>query len=340
LGGSGTWYQQDFTPGVNDRINVSLQRQLPGKILADITFFTNLGRSQPYNYDVNQVDPRIGIRVGNAVTASVPNPFFGVLPADKMPGQLRTQRNVAVSELLRPYPQYSGLVETLRGGVGNRYRALQMQFQRPFVNGFNMVIGYNYNREQNQEFYDNVDNFTQNFTWQPASNARHRITGASIYELPFGKGKKFMNSAPALVQAMFGGWSTSTLFTYNSGLYLRSPGAVVSGDPGVAEPTSNRWFDTSKFSVLPAFTRRTNPLQFNNVKGPRFVNFDATVAKEFPVYKERLKFELRGEAYNLLNAFTGSNPDTNPTSVNFGRIVSQRAGNFGRQIQFSGRFIW
>ncbi len=340
LGGSGTWYQQNFTPGVNDRINVSLQRQLPGKILADITFFTNLGRSQPYNYDVNQVDPRIGIRVGNAVTASVANPFFGTLPADKMPGQLRTQRNVAVSELLRPYPQYSSLVETLRGGVGNRYKALQMQFQRPFVNGFNMVIGYNYNREQNQEFYDNVDNFTQNFTWQPASNARHRITGASIYELPFGKGKKYMNSAPALVQAMFGGWSTSTLFTYNSGLYLRFPGAVVSGDPGVAEPTSNRWFDTSKFSVLPAFTRRTNPLQFNNVKGPRFVNFDATVAKEFPVYKERLKFELRGEAYNLLNAFTGSNPDTNPTSVNFGRIVSQRAGNFGRQIQFSGRFIW
>ena len=57
LGAPTTWYDQNFTPGVNDRYNVSIQRQLPGRILADITFFMNLGRSQPYNYDMNQVDP-------------------------------------------------------------------------------------------------------------------------------------------------------------------------------------------------------------------------------------------------------------------------------------------
>jgi len=340
LGGGTTWYRQDFRPGVNDRFNLSVQRQLPGKVLADITFFTNIGRSQPYNFDLNQIDPRIGFRVGNQVTASVANPFFNLLPASKMPGQLRTQRNVAVSELLRAYPQYGALMETLQGGLANRYHALQMQFQRPFANGMNFVVGYNFNREWNDEFYDNVDTYLRNFTWQGAPTARHRLTGAAIFELPFGKGKKFMNDAHPVLDAIAGGWSTSTLFTFNTGQYLRFGGALVDGDPGVSEPTSNQWYDFTKVRVLPAFTRRTNPLQFDSVKGPRFVNFDATVAKEFPVWKERLKFELRGEAYNLLNAFTGANPVTDPNNVNAGRIVSQRPGVFGRQIQFSGRFIW
>lgn len=76
------------------------------------------------------------------------------------------------------------------------------------------------------------------------------------------------------------------------------------------------------------------------MKGPRYVNVDATLAKEFPVIGERLKFELRAEAYNLANAFTGANPSTAVTAATFGRITSQRAGIFGRQVQFSGRFIW
>ncbi|MBI2685004.1 MAG: carboxypeptidase regulatory-like domain-containing protein [Acidobacteria bacterium] len=340
LGGAGTWYQQNFHPGVNDRFNVSVQRTLPGNILADITWFMNLGRSLPYNWDVNQVDPRIGFAVQNAVNASVPNPFYNVLPATKMPGTLRTQANVAVSQFLRPYPQYQGLTETLRSAGENRYNSLQMQFQRPFVNGFNFVIGYNYNRERNLEFYDGVDNYLQNFTWQPATNARHRLTGAAIYELPFGKGRKFMGAAPRPVDAVLGGWAASGLFTYNSGLYLRFGGALASGDPGVDSPTQGRWFNTDVIKPLPAFTRRTNPLQYDSVKGPNTINADVTLNKMFPI-NERLKFEVRLEAYNVANTFFGANPSTDPNNAaTFGRILSQRAGVFGRQMQFTGRFYF
>ncbi|MEZ5402021.1 MAG: TonB-dependent receptor [Bryobacteraceae bacterium] len=340
LGGGATWYQQDFNPGVNDRFNFSLQRQLPGRIVADITFFMNMGRNQPYTYDRNQIDPRIGYSVGNEISTPVDNPFFGQ-PAATFPGQLRTQRRVAVSQLLRPYPQYSALNETLIGGRRNRYRALQMQFQRPFVNGFNFVIGYNYNRERNEEFYDEQDYFTSNLTWQPATNARHRLTGAAIYELPIGHGRRFGSDMHRAADAIVGGWALSTLFTYNSGIYLRFGGMQVSGDPALDNPTNGQWFDTSKFSLLPAFTRRSNPLQFDNVKGPRFVNFDTTLAKEFSILPEnRLKFELRMEAYNLLNSFSGEDPTTNINSANFGKIVSQKRGVFGRQLQFSGRFVW
>jgi len=339
LGGVANWYTQDFSPTTNDRLNVSLQRQLPGKVLADITFFMNRGRSAPYNYNRNQIDPRIGYRVGNAINQAVNNPFFNALPADKMPGQLRTQRQVTVAQLLRPYPQYQDLNEKLIGGIRNRYGALQMQFQRPFTNGFNFVVGYNYNRERNEEFYDELDNFTRTFTWQPATNARHRITGASVYELPFGKGRKFGSDMSPVANAILGGWSVSGLFTYNAGLFLRFGGLLVDGDPTLDNPTSERWFDTSKFRQLPAFTRRSNPLQYPNLKGPRFVNIDTTLGKDFAI-TEKWKFELKFEAYNLVNAFTGADPDRNVTSANFGRIVSQKAGVYGRQIQFSGKIVF
>jgi hypothetical protein len=340
LGGTPTWYQQDFKPGVNDRINISLQRTLPGNILADITWFMNFGRDLPYNFDINQIDPRIGFQAGNAINASVPNPFYNVLPPTKMPGTLRTQANVAVNQLLRPYPQYQSMVETIRSGSENRYRALQMQFQRPFVNGFNFVIGYNYNRESNLGFYDNVDNFTESLTWLPASNARHRLTGAAIYELPFGKGRKFMSGAPRGVDMILGGWAASGLMTYNTGLYLRFGGALVSGDPGVDDPTKGRWFNVDAFKPLPAFTRRTNPIQYDNVKGTNTFNADVTLNKMFPI-NERLKFEVRLEAYNVANAFFGADPATDPNNATtFGKVLAQRTGFYGRQMQFTGRFYF
>jgi len=340
LGGTPTWYQQNFKPGVNDRVNISIQRTLPGQLLADVTWFMNFGRDLPFNYDINQIDPRIGFANGNAINASVPNPFYNVLPPNKMPGTLRTQQNVAVNQLLRPYPQYQSMVETIRSGRENNYRALQVQVQRPFVNGFNFVIGYNWNRERNLEYYDNVDSFTQTFTWQPANNARHRLTGAAIYDLPFGKGRKYMTAAPKGVDLLLGGWAVSTLMTYNTGLLLRFGGALVSGDPSVDEPTKGRWFNVDAFKPLPAFTRRANPWQYDDVRGTNTLNFDVTLNKMFPI-TERLKFEIRMEAYNVANSFFGADPATDPNNAaTFGKVLAQRTGFYGRQMQFTGRFYF
>ncbi|MGH9666920.1 MAG: carboxypeptidase-like regulatory domain-containing protein, partial [Bryobacteraceae bacterium] len=128
-------------------------------------------------------------------------------------------------------------------------------------------------------------------------------------------------------------------FQYNAGAPLRLGSVLVSGDPGISDPTSARWFDTSKVKVLPAFTERTNPVQYDDLVGPRFVNLDMTLSKQFSI-TERVKFELRGESYNTLNAFSKANPDLSPTSPNFGQVIAEAAGNYGRQIQYSGRFIF
>ncbi|MEP7365385.1 MAG: TonB-dependent receptor [Acidobacteriota bacterium] len=339
LGGSPIFYNQDFQVGVNDRINFTVQRQLPGRVVIDATYFRNFGHDLPVTRDLNQVDPNIGYKYGSAVTKSVANPFYNLLPEEKMPGQLRTQKNVSVSSLLSQYPQYGSVQQRLVGAYRNRYQALQLQIQRPFVNGFNLVVGYNYNRERNEEYFDDVDNFANNLTYQPATNARHRITGAAIYQLPFGKGRKFMASSHALVEGILGGWSLSGIITANTGTYLRFGTLQVSGDPSIDNPTKERMFDTSKFSVQPAFTRRTNPLQYAGVKGPGFKNLDLTLAKEFAI-TERIKFELRMESYNATNTFNGANPNTTFGSSSFGAITAQQAGYYGRQFQYSGRFVW
>ncbi|HZT33367.1 MAG TPA: TonB-dependent receptor [Bryobacteraceae bacterium] len=339
LGNNATWFAQDFRPGVNDRINVSLQRQLPARILADVTFFTNLSRNLPYTQNLNLMDPRIAYQNGNAVNQSVPNPFYNLLPANQMPGQLRTQKNVSVSQLLTPYPQYGALNEALIGGRGDHYRSLQISVRRPFTNGFNLMLGYNYNHEEDQEYYDNLAQFLHQFTWVPTQTAHQRLVGAAVYELPFGKGRRFMSSVNPWIDGVLGGWSLSGLFTYNSGIPLRLGPALVSGDPAISNPTRNRWFDTSKVQVLPPFTESVNPVQYSDLVGPRFVNLDMTLAKEFAI-KERLKFELRFEGYNVLNAFTDATPILTITSPNFGKVIDEAPGTYGRQIQFSGRFIF
>ncbi len=339
LGTGAVWYNQDFGVGVNDRINFTVERQLPKSLLLNATYFVNIGRSHPYTRQFNDIDPRIGFAAGTAIQANVANPFFG-LPANIMPGQLRTQRNVQVSQLLRPYPQYNGaLSQTLTDGVRSRYQALQMQLQRPFVNGFNLVVGYNYNRDRSEILYDNVDQFTNTLTWQNAANPRHRITGAAIYEIPVGRGRKFGANSHRLVDGIIGGWALSGIFTFNTGEFLRFGPLLVDGNPRLDNPTRNRMFNTDAFKVLPAFTRRQNPLQYDGVLGQAYKNLDLTLNKQFTI-TERVKFELRMESYNALNGFIGANPVTDRNSSQFGAIIAQRPGYFGRQFQYSGRFIF
>jgi hypothetical protein len=55
---------------------------------------------------------------------------------------------------------------------------------------------------------------------------------------------------------------------------------------------------------------------------------------------ERIKLQLRLEAYNLTNSFMGADPSTDPSDSLFGQVVSLRAGTQGRELQYSVRLIF
>jgi hypothetical protein len=333
------FFPQRFRQGINDRLNFSLQRETWNRFVVDATFFMNFGRNHSINIPLNLADPRIGFEHQAALNQRVNNPFFR-LPANLVPGELRNQQQVPVSQLIRPYPHYDDISLLGEGTVGQRYSALQFKVQRPFANGFNFLLGYNYNRSRVQEFYDDVDTFDRRLTYQrdPLSGS-HTVTIGSIYELPFGRERRFASQMPRAADAILGGWAVSGIYRYVSGQLLRFGGMVVNGDPTLENKTRQKWFNTEVFSRLPAFTRRTNPWYFDGVRGPHFSNLDLTLNKKFQV-TEKIGLELRMEAYNLSNSFMGALPSTDVNAGNFGQVTNQLVTHSGREFQYSARFIW
>jgi hypothetical protein len=334
LGDSATWLGPDLRTGVNDRFNFSVQRQLPAQIVLDATFFMNYGRDLGYTKQFNMSDPALSYTYKAELSRSIPNPFYQYLTPDKFPGQLRNRENVTVGSLLKPYPQYETLSRTQVPGKRDRYRALQLRLQRSSASGYTFLWAYNYNRQKTDEFFNTDDQYAERFSLIPSNNPRHRMTLAGTYELPFGRGRRFMAGVHPVVNGVLGGWSLSGIYTYASGPFVRFNQMIVDGDPRIDNPTRERWFDTSVFTRPAAFTPRTNPWQYEGVTGPRTWNVDLTLAKFFPI-TERVRIEFRMESYNVTNSFIPNMPDTNVLSSAFGRSTTQ--GNLGREFQYTAR---
>jgi hypothetical protein len=159
---------------------------------------------------------------------------------------------------------------------------------------------------------------------------------AAAFDIPVGRNRRYGTDLPTALDVVVGGWHMSGVYTYRSGSFLRFGGMVapqsVTKLGGVGR--GNYWFDTTGFSVLPAFTRRANPNQYDNLTGPGFTNLDMMISKRFSVGRG-MKAEFRLEAYNTLNTTIWANPNTTITSSDFGQTVAQ--ANSGRRLQYALR---
>jgi hypothetical protein len=335
LGGAVSTDFEDFRPNVNDRFNVTVQREVAWKFVVDATYFANVGHDLPYTRNLNMMDPQLSYTHKTLLNQRVNNPFFNYLTPDKFPGQLRNQAQVALSTLLKPFPQYSNISRTNTPGFRERYHSFQLKAQRPFANGINFLLAYNYNRERQEEFFNDIEEFANVFRFEPAQRPRHRMTIASVYEFPFGKSRRFLSNVPTIVDHVIGGWTASGIYSYNSGTLLRFGALNVVGDPHIDDPS--KWgaiFNRDAFQVLPAFTVRTNPKTIPGILGPGFKNLDLTVGKFFRL-TERYQVELKMEAYNVSNTFNAADPSTSISNANFGRVSQQAPAYYGREFQYN-----
>jgi hypothetical protein len=285
------------------------------------------------------VDPRIAYQYKAATNIQVANPFYNILPVEKFPGPLRSQKTVGASSLMKPYPQYGSITVTEGQPGGNmHYQSFQLKAQKNYSHGYSMLFGYNYHYQNDQRFFDSIATYLQQYTWIPDNASRHRLTFAVTWELPFGKGRQFMSSAPRALDAVLGGWNVTPTGFWRSGRYIRFGAMVANGDPHVANPGPTQWFNQSVFSILPAYTARTNPWQYDGLVGPQQFNMDASLVKSFRIV-ERLRFELRMDVFNLINNITWNDPDTSVTSPNFGRSANndQLTQTYGRRTQLGLR---
>ncbi len=334
LGSAASWVQQEMRTGVNDRFNFSIQRQLPEQIHVDFTFFLNLGHDLPYSKPFNLSDPNYLYTHKATLAKTVPNPFYQYLTQDKFPGALRNQQRVTIGSLLVPYPQYGSLTQTYTSGVLNRYRAFQLKVQRPTSKGYSFMISYAYNRERSSNFFNELDQYAERFTFLDSDNPRHRFNAAWTWELPFGRDRRFWAGAHPVLDGLLGGWTLSWVSFWNSGSFVRFGKMEVTGNPVLSNPTKEKWFDTSVFKIADPYAPRSNPYQYEGLTGPGRIDVNSTLAKNFRI-AERWRLEFRLEAYNLTNSIMWSNPNTVVTSSLFGRVTSQ--ANVGREIQYAAR---
>jgi hypothetical protein len=333
------WYPKYFEKAYNNRLNLTFEHQLPGQLVASLTYFVNFG-NQHYNQALNNLDPRIQQQYSaTQLSTSVDNPFYHYLTQDKLPGPLYNLQTVPLSSLLVKYPLYGPLYQIGVRGAAERYQDIEVKLQKRFSQGYNFLFGYVFIKEKSQiNNFNDLTLFQNQLQWQDSNQPHHRITSAGTYELPFGKSKRYLSSAPRIADAIIGGWQITGLFTYTSGDYPRFGNLVVTGNPCQNVP-SGYYFNPSVFSALPAntYVLRSNPMQYSCIVGPSFVNLDATLQKNFHI-TERVQAQLKMTAYNALNKLNYGDPNTSQSAPDFGQALYQGSptGEFSGQTATYG----
>jgi len=341
VGNNANWANQNTRVQINDRVNFTLMRELPGQFKIDATWFMNFGRNVAHDLQLNMADPNLSYQYKAVLSQNIPNPFYNYLNRSVFPGDLRNPATVTRGSLLRPYPQYNGnLTVNNVGDWQNRYQALQLRIQRTYAAGASILIAYNYNQERTHAFFNDPQQYVNQIFWLGSNNARHRLTMAGTYDFPVGRGRKLGAGMHPIANAVVGGWQASGIYNYRSGEFLRFNTQMdFSGDPFADGSDPRLWFNTAAFKVATPFTPRMNPYQFNGLTGPIFWNLDGTLSKSFP-FRDRYRLEFRFEAYNLTNSLMWANPNVTVGNALFGRSTAQATGNRGREMQYTLRLYF
>lgn len=342
LGDNLSWINGDRPRQHLDRVNISVQRELPGGLVLDATYFINYFNA-PSARNINQVDPRIAYQYKAATNISVPNPFYQILTPAQFPGPLRNQQNVNLATLMVPYPQYGSLnVTDYENTGGSHFRQFSTRVRKGYSHGVTFLAGYSFTFSDTLVYYDDIATYTQQRTWQQDTQPRHRATFGGNWELPFGRGRQYLNSLSRALDTVVGGWSISPLITFRTGTFAAFPALVVNGEVSVSNPNPDGWFNPAAFSRVPAFTPRNNPVVYPGVTGPVFFNLDTSVTKPIRL-TERFSAQLRLDSFNTSNKMTWNDPSTNITSAFFGKSSDQFNLNgvgVGRTTQLGLRLIF
>jgi outer membrane receptor protein involved in Fe transport len=361
LGQSVTGMDRDRHTPYAQQWNFDIQRTLPLNLLLDVAYagsrglrlFGSLNYNQLYNAD---------LALGDALRQQVPNPFFGLITA----GPLSTP-TVQRSQLLRPYPQFTGVTAGNASYGASTYHALQAKLERRFAHGFSMLISYTFSK-----LLDDIASTTTGFpgetfsgggyqdNWNrkkeraPAQfDSPHYLAINSVYELPIGRGKRY---APrnALLDGVIGGWQLNGIATFQSGVPLQVVvasntlnnygGAQRPNWSGVAASLSgpvsqrlNNYFDTSQFTLPAPYTYGNAARLLSGLRAPGLANLDLSIFKNFAI-RESVKLQFRAESFNTMNHPQFSLPNTSIGSSSAGVIGTQ--ANLPRDIQFAVKLLF
>jgi hypothetical protein len=269
---------------------------------------------------------------------------------------------VSNTNLDRPYYSRFGWTNDLSyycDCANEHYNSFQGAVKINAWQGWTMQASYTYQRQFGDGWgYDSNYYFLYDrAAGQGYSNTlpRQQWTFAQVYDIPFGRGRKYGSQMSKGVDYALGGWSLSGITTYYSGFpfspTLENYGAqggqpnqgptnrpnIGSGDPyNGAQGNRNQWFVGGvggAFLIPSPNTFGNYPI--NTLFGPHFIQQDLTAAKTFKV-TERVGFILRTDARNVFNHTNLGLPNGDVQSPNAGQITGLAGGAYMRSLQFSG----
>lgn len=319
------------------------------------------------NLDANQLDPKY-LGLGSQLDAEVANPFYGIAPSTS---QLGSQPTLAYNQLLRPYPQYTYLQWTRSlPGASAQFDALNLKYNHTFNAGLSLLTTFQWSKAMDNGPEDYFGWAFANSQWRDAyhTNLDYNISThdvpksfatALLYELPYGKGRKWGSDAPAFVRQVLGNWQISSSIRLASGLPLYQvfssydnhlnnygfPGVQLADWVSKPRTTGNpdRWIDASTFAAPASdFVLGNGAQRYTQLRERSERNVDLSIAKSF-AFTERFRAQFRGEAFNIFNyaQYTLSAFNSFPLCVSCGDFGDLNAtANVPRLLQFSLKLIF
>lgn len=322
---------------------LNLQFEPRSRMLFEIGYQGSKGVHLQSNYQFN-----------NAVLPpTVGNPNNGVRFASQCPPGTYPTSCSPIQERV-PYRNYIPTVPTYINAFPSIYHAMTMKLEHRLSNGLQLLTAFTWSRvidevseTQTQggtgrlypqyAYRRDLDRGVSNF------DQTRRFIASVLYELPFGKGKQFLDQA-GFVNALVGGWQANTIITLADGLPFNiscgcGDRAQVGNDrdvirmnvvsnplPAGFEQTIYRQFDTAAFQTPPLGTFGT--VGRNSLRGPGQRSVDLSVFKNFSI-TERYSLQLRGEAFNLLASpyYINIYPGFNASATDFGSLVPKGGDN-------------
>lgn len=346
LGQSVRYVNRDLAQPYTWRWNFNIQREFGANLVLELGYMgsraTKLAETRNLNFvpiSYLSTSPTRDQATIDRLTALVPNPFRGLLPGTGLNGN-----TVAVEQLLRAFPQFSGeggvSVEALNTGNSD-FHMFQVRVEKRFSSGFQLLSNFQWSKfiEATGRLFAAAPQLERRIAGE---DRPYRFVFAGTYDLPFGRGRAVGGDASRGLDLLIGGWQFNGIYTLQPGPPIGWGNVIyLGGDLQYDARNLNRAFDTTRFVTDPRLQLDRNVRTFNSgfsaYRADAVNNIDFSVIKQFPVY-ERVKIQLRAESFNLFNRASFNGPDTNPTSRNFGRITSQ--ANLARTIQMALRLTF
>jgi hypothetical protein len=322
-----TFFDPSRRTGYAHQFNLGVQRQLPGSIVVEVSFLSNDGRKLPNT----------------------------AMPIDQiLPSVLGPSRS---SQINRPYPQFSGVTINSPTLATSNYYAGMIKLEKRFSQGLNISSSFTHSKFLDNSFesgstlgsnngpYSNYYNRRADYGYS-ANDIPNRFVFSTVYELPLGGGKRWLNAGPT--KLVVGGWSLSSVITSQSGPPFTvttqtntcncfSSGSLrpnVTRNPNLSDPKVTQWFDTTAFSQPATYQFGSEGVGI--LRGAGLTNLDVSVQRRFRL-TERINLQFRGEAFNSLNHTNFSLPNTTFGSPTFGQVTGAgpaRQMEVGMRLEF------